>query len=643
MKRKFDMPTISLLMRASLFASLLIAVACAGESKDRTVQDTPTPTVAPSTRARVAFLNYQKEGPQLLVAKDDGSLPFQVTQAPIFELNPFDWSPDGTRLAFASANGADVLVLNLNGLRLQQLTTSPSGDNSPRWSPDGRRIAFRSARSGNYEVWVMNADGSDQTQLSRTSALVSALAWSPDGNFIAFTLVSGDLYIMGADGSDAKQLTRYKVVDSAPLAWSPDSRTVLFSANTGAGQTNIFSVDLNGGEPRQITADVDGGGSSPVWSPDGTSIAFTAGPRRDIFTMRSNGSDRRRLTSDPADDAHPSWSADGQWIVFDTDRRAGNREIYVMRSDGSGQRRFTAGPWSNTEKPVWSPGSVPTGDLYPTPQPEVATSPPTAEAARRVETAVTRLTDNILRDSDPTWSPDGKRIAFLSGSAPDYFIWTMNADGSDARSLSSQRVDGDLAWSPDGSRFAFSVFANGNFDIWVTNADGSGVTRLTDKPHGEYHPAWSPDGNLIAFVSGGNICTMKPDGTMQSCLTEGRTDDGPSWSPDGKRIAFSSNRYGSDDIYVMNSDGTGQTRLMSPGTDSNPEWSPDGKHISFVSERDGGSDLYVMEPDGSKQARLTDGLHVQRFAWSPQGSRIAFAAYTRATGSIEIYILDLKE
>jgi Tol biopolymer transport system component len=307
----------------------------------------------------------------------------------------------------------------------------------------------------------MNADGSAQTQLSRANLLVNTLAWSPDGRFIAFTAVAGDLYIIGADGSGTRQLTRGIVVNSGPT-WSSGGRTIFFSAATGPGMFNIFSVDIHGIEFRQLTADSEGGGSSPVLSPDGARVAFTAGADRDIFTMNADGSQRERLTTDSSDDANPSWSADGEWIVFDSNREGiDGREIFVMRADGSGQRRFTEGMGYNARMAVWAPGSVPRGDLYTTPQPSIPASQATARpgvTSSIDQPGLIRLTNNSIRDSDPTWSPDGKRIAYVSGSAPEYRIWTMNADGTDARVLSSEHVDGGLAWSPDGTNIAFVAF-----------------------------------------------------------------------------------------------------------------------------------------------------------------------------------------
>ena len=128
---------------------------------------------------------------------------------------------------------------------------------------------------------------------------------------------------------------------------------------------------------------------------------------------------------------------------------------------------------------------------------------------------VTRLTYNDALDQTPVWSPDGERIAFVSGG-------------------------------------------NLNSDIYVMNADGSGITRLTHNNDASIRrPAWSPDGERIAFVFNGDIYLMSADGSTVTRLTHNNADDwssSPAWSPDGERIAFS-RRDGNTDIYVMNVDG----------------------------------------------------------------------------------------
>lgn len=257
------------------------------------------------------------------------------------------------------------------------------------------------------------------------------------------------------------------------------------------------------------------------------------------------------------------------------------------------------------------------------------------------------------------------RIVFTSDRNESWDIYVMNADGAGISRLTNNTWSNEApAWSPNGKRIAFLSnisYAEGDFgyEIYVMNADGTGVSQLTDGPRDSVSPAWSPDGKKIAFSSNRDwgdydsymIYVMNADGTGVSRLTDGATGSSfaPAWSPDGQRIAFAFYAYeeGNTDVYVMNSDGSNLTRLTEyPGNGSNPAWSPDGRRIAFESSRAHASQhidkIYVMNADGSQQTRLTGQAGYQyNPVWSPDGRHIAFS--TRRTlrdGNYEIYVVN---
>jgi TolB protein len=213
-------------------------------------------------------------------------------------------------------------------------------------------------------------------------------------------------------------------------------------------------------------------------------------------------------------------------------------------------------------------------------------------------------------------------------------IWVANADGSKLRRLTSRRGDEfDPSWSPDGSRIAYRDSRRGvndNDEIYVMRADGSHQRNLTCSPVNEWSPSWSPDGRLIAFYSG-EISTMRADGSGARPLLEVEGEY-PAWSPDGRRLAFMSSQPGARgsnpnyDVEVVNRDGSG-LRLLSnwPGEDGWPAWSPDGMWIAFTTTHDvraGRYDIWVMRADGRSKRRVAAGSFP---VWSPDGRFLMFS------------------
>lgn len=290
---------------------------------------------------------------------------------------------------------------------------------------------------------------------------------------------------------------------------------------------------------------------------------------------------------------------------------------------------------ASTASATPTPTLTPT--LTPTPIPTLTPTPTPTPAPTQAPTAV----------SDPPLPPGPGRIAFASDAADTLQICIMNVDD---RSRSCLTDNGFLnespAWSPDGQHLAFHSLQDGNFEVYGINADGTGQKNLSNHPDPDGSPSWSPDGRRIAFDSNrdgnGEIYVMDADGSGPKNLTNHPAwDSQPAWSPDGSRLAFMSDRDGNLEIYLMNADGGALTRLTDhPGDDKSPAWSPNGKHIAFYSNRDGPTtDIYVMNADGSGVRRLTNSAASDGSpCWSPDGQRLAFDS--DRDGNWEIYVMN---
>jgi Tol biopolymer transport system component len=385
----------------------------------RTASPMPTPPATPSsapspthsqtpgpvsTTGRIAFFSHGEYGPELYVIDADGSNLVRLSgpndyldcaEADI-DKQSLAWSPDGTRLAYVAgcrqASRLEIRVVNADGSGLANLTDSGADQCNPAWSPDGSKIAFVSRCDGatrKRQIYVINADGSGLARLSNNRASDLNPVWSPDGNRIGFVSVGRPfgfcedaglywcgppwIYVMNADGSARRNLTR-SGANSWGLAWSPDGTRIAFETSArrpcvellegcfgidpevfvmAADGLGVFNLSNYGFDPRIGSYATDIG---PVWSPDGSRIAFTSDRDGDseIYVTDADGTNVVNVTNNDVIDVYPAWSPDGSRIAF-VSPGGDHTSVYVMNADGSAVVELTRNWGHYVAYPVWSP------------------------------------------------------------------------------------------------------------------------------------------------------------------------------------------------------------------------------------------------------------------------------------------------
>ena len=276
-----------------------------------------------------------------------------------------------------------------------------------------------------------------------------------------------------------------------------------------------------------------------------------------------------------------------------------------------------------------------------------------------------RSTPTPLDVQTPAWSPDGRKLAFVSRRDGNSEIYVINADGSGQENLTQHPArDSHPSWSRDGRKLAFVSRRDGNSEIYVMNADGSGLRNVTRTPSNDLGPAWSPDGRAIAFVqkiqgkcapsAPGTPCSnnyetylyvVNGDGSgLRRLTTQPAYVFNHSWSADGKTI-----RYGR---YLVQADGSGQTELprnvpfaRSVVARREADRLRGDRHLPREPNRRRQTGLWVVNADGSNPRQLTRYAVGSNPAWSPDGRRIAFRRLNwpplPSAGNSDLYVADL--
>jgi eukaryotic-like serine/threonine-protein kinase len=428
--------------------------------------------------------------------------------------------------------------------------------------------------------------------------------------------------------------SRRKQAVVVSIALSIILATIAFVWHRFAGQDNSASLATS---MRTVPfTSFPGQKSNPAFSPDGNLIAFAwdgAGEEKPgIFVKPVGAGSPSRLTS--GSDGAPVWSHDGSELAFIRSGR--ERGIYRMSALGGLERKLTNRAGNFT----WSPDGR-TLAIADSPSPREALSIFLVSVETGEEQRLTTPEPASVGDTYPAYSPDGRSIAFIRSRYHQVSdIYLMPAGGGVPRRLTFDNLNlfCRFAWTADGREIVFSSSRGGIYSLWRIEVSGGSPRRVVGTGEYAISPSASCQGHRLAYVyqkrdiniwraPGPN--SKKKDEPPIRLIASTQKDDGMQYSPDGKRIAFTSDRSGNYEIWVAASDGHNPVQLTNFGGahTGTPRWSPDGTRIAFDSRPDGQSSVYVIDLDGSHLRRVTEGRSEDILpSWSGDGRWIYFGS-----------------
>ena len=451
--------------------------------------------------SRIAFTNHDGgfDDSDLWIVDTDGSNLTQLTKNDYRDRYPA-WSPDSTHLVFTRGTKG-LFTIDVDTGHLDQVTVSDDRDDRPVWSPDGASIAF--TRRHNSRIVIADTKELDSWLLTEDITSEDPV-WSPDGSRVAFTRdistysFSGEgiIYVADYDGGNRTQLTSDDLFASDP-AWSPDGHCLAFAGylkddlvpveHPVSGVLidepqgiDIFVVNINDGRIYQVTDNDYREDRQPVWSPDGTRLAFSSyGFAGALVADMASGIVRKI-----SDEGYGTliWSPDGSRLLY-----GGS---LVIEADGSGSMRVDESRY--VERSVWSPDG---SQIVFWTQREDHSGYVYEVFIADIESHSTRI---LAEGKYPMWSPDGTRIAFTKSGVSEYVssIFVIDSNGSNLRNLTDSSVVPYVVpycvrWSPDGSRIAFVGGYGEGKEVYVIDSDGTDLQQVTDNNYEDECPIWS--------------------------------------------------------------------------------------------------------------------------------------------------------
>ncbi len=553
----------------------------------------------------------------------------------------------------------------LQGTQLK-VTDLAGEEVTPSLSPDGKILAYAGRASGNWDIYVQRVGGSNAVNLTADSPVDDyEPAFSPDGERIAFRSRrdGGGIFVMGATGESVLRISDF----GFRPAWSPDGerlvvQTADFTNPTGRpALSELWLIEVKTGKKNRL---FEGDAVQPAWSPDGSRIAYWAiplgGGQRDIWTISAQGGTPVPVLQDPPMDWAPTWSPDGKYLYFSSER-GGIMNLWRIPIDQTtgktlgAPEEVTRGASTSLHSPVLSRDGrrisyVASVEFF-------ALRRVSLDLARAKATLEARpLTRGSSAIVWPSISPDGRSIVYTTRSAGSRLgvlreeIVVMDLASGSRRSIAASDSRNRIArWSPRDDRLAFASDRSGDYQIYTVRSDGSDLQPLDDAIRNTIYPVWSPQGDRILITNMKHdlrqIIVPWPRGS--GAVEEIPPPPGPSqsfvprdWSADGSTIAGHLDRRGDEPGGIVLYHVASKTYEQLTQRGDSPFWLPDGRLLHTQS---GIRSLFILDPKTRKDQEipidLPGGFETFNVALSEDG-RTAYLV--EVDSEADIWLMDLR-
>ena len=510
--------------------------------------------------------------------------------------------------------------------RSVRLTADPGVEQFPSFTPDGQSVVYAGQQSGNWDIYIKRVDvrnpgGEIAKNLTADSpAEDNEPAVSRDGRWIAFrsSREGGGIWVMGIAGGGVRRVTPAGVSDAYNPMWSPDGTEIAYATEdvqltplNWEGRADLWVVNVTTGKQRRLLG--DGIGVQPDWSPHGHRIAYTARQRQmGIRTVPAKGGDPVAVTDDEYSAWSPRWSADGRYLYFVRAVGAVMNLWRVRIDEVSGRTLGDPQPIATTALFAAHPAFSADGRLIAYCAKEdtsniwkLALDPATASVVGD-PTPVTTGTQ-AFANPDPTW--DGEWVVAYTRERPEGDLYVMRGDGTGPpRQLTNdEALDRVPRFSPDKTWITyFSSVPGEGIGFWKIRFDGSGRQRIRARAS---IGVWSPNGGRMALNAGRTTCLFDPHRPLEEQTPEELPPPGEDsrpfiaqdWSQDGTQLVGQINFTASRGDGIVVYDFRSRTYERVSEFGEWPSWLPDSRRVLFVAD---GKDYWVVDTRTKQRTRI---------------------------------------